>query len=1489
MKRIFTLVVVVMMLACILLPGFTACAEAWSEVGTSAPQLKTLGNEIVNAETNEEVLLRGVNVPSLATWPVNEHITESLEEVFNNWNANVVRFPVNLTCWNGEYEDNYGYSQNGDPTGYKELIKDTVRRVMAAGKYIIIDLHEFNNFNDRMKDFWAEVAADPLYQNNPSVIFNLMNEPTCSAEEVVSGNQTLIEVVRDAGAKNLIMCGGIDWAYDLRPYLTNPLVDKGSDSAGGTALAGYGIVYDTHIYPMKGDVSSWEDRVGQLRKIAPVFVGEFGWDSSDSTVTGNTQDIYNGYIPKILDWMDESEEMPAIGWTAWCLHPASTPKLITSWDFTPTYYFGRFIKNKLTGQEPMEPVPGDANVLFDLNDLTKTNGAAGYWTNCRFDVTVEAEGGYQGAQAFKVDHYWGDNALWGGFSAHSIPSGGYDMTGGKYISFLLKGDGNPQRVEISFSGKFGSSSVSIHLAENDTDWHQYIYSFAELGIMPEYGTFSEAVQTMNLNAGETGGAGPGVYYLSNFRITAEKPAFEGVAQPEKTLISKMDDTDLFTWQEGGIAKSVAANYSGKVAKLTYTGDTGKWIQASINNDVSEMDRLLFMANAESPQNLRVVLVDKLGYEAGCDITIDAGWNAYSMDIREFLIHGAPILPSRITAIKFYNQTADGAVLLSEIGFANQAVQMDVPVYDETDYNAYNGVVPKDPQTGEILFTSTGNDRIHYAEDGENAWRVSLADGVAKNSYFKDLFAGTNAGDFAIAAPLQTYTEENGYIQFDFGTNVTLDQLQVSFANSTDVNNYNYVPKKYRVDYSVDGINWTKGTVQSNDFSKAEDVGKSAAEVYARIETATDLEKSMLPSSISYLFETRFTGRYFRFVILVPTQDDGVTMPPENKLTIRGISWFDLVGLEDVNQLSEDAEVPLNPYNGMVEFKMARSESNPDFDDNSVVRLSNEEIMPPDAIRTSRASYSAPGGTDWYLRHIFASDNYHQNFGLRGSAADYAKGNVWLQIDMGKNTNIDQICISSFNQGSTFTPVYTEFNKLPKRLRVDTGVVDEFGRLKWTKGEEIEYDLSNPESVGVEVAAAYQLIKDLDPSTYSTIDAKGDERTPEEQAQWEAYRKIPTISEIHLDASTFARYYKVVILEPTQEPISETGNYQFDFYNIRYINSTKAAITNSWDSARLVKNVYGSGVVSSPDSMFDGETNFTNNEGADKAFDSSSSTQWFNGNRNYKETSENGLAEKGKAWIVIDLGQVYHITGYRLICNNTGYRPVDYRLQSGVLEETAAGATHAEQGLNIITQEFQDEVVQTYPENTASVDLDSVRSGDCNFTARYVRLYIDVTRRWADPTTDNPDRMSTDGNTTINGICLYGTPYEEVPEEPVFQVTDVKVTSEDGTDMKTEGLTAGGGMVTVSVLNTTENEELPVWAIAALYNETTDQMEYFWSNMGNIPSASLPAAIQVPVDIPADLNLAEYRLKVFVWNSPDNARPFDENYTVVQIDDDGIIS
>jgi hypothetical protein len=85
----------------------------------------------------------------------------------------------------------------------------------------------------------------------------------------------------------------------------------------------------------------------------PVFLGEVG-----------TPPDWKGwtFIPKDQQFEDLSKgEWPPdmigliqkykLNWTAWCFHPTAAPCVISDWNYTPTPYWGAYVKEALNGKQ----------------------------------------------------------------------------------------------------------------------------------------------------------------------------------------------------------------------------------------------------------------------------------------------------------------------------------------------------------------------------------------------------------------------------------------------------------------------------------------------------------------------------------------------------------------------------------------------------------------------------------------------------------------------------------------------------------------------------------------------------------------------------------------------------------------------------------------------------------------------------------------------------------------------------------------------------------------------------------------------------------------------------------------------------------------------------------------------------------------------------------------------------------------------------------
>ena len=205
--------------------------------------------------------------------------------------------------------------------------------------------------------FWKEVAA--IYKDHPAVIFDLYNEPYHVSWDVwrdggrvsekdkdgtkhefeAAGMQAMLDTVRSTGAKNVVIVGGLDWSYDLSGFLKGYRLDD---------RRGNGIIYANHSYPFKGDtVEQWLAKMEAATKTLPVIVSEFGPPGTKE----------EPWLRRVLQALEDHQW----DWTAWDMHPAASPCLIQDWKYTPTSFFGQWVKLALEDKLPRyTPTPAPA-------------------------------------------------------------------------------------------------------------------------------------------------------------------------------------------------------------------------------------------------------------------------------------------------------------------------------------------------------------------------------------------------------------------------------------------------------------------------------------------------------------------------------------------------------------------------------------------------------------------------------------------------------------------------------------------------------------------------------------------------------------------------------------------------------------------------------------------------------------------------------------------------------------------------------------------------------------------------------------------------------------------------------------------------------------------------------------------------------------------------------------------------------------------------
>ncbi|MEI6232214.1 MAG: cellulase family glycosylhydrolase [Planctomycetota bacterium] len=322
-------------------------------------ELHVVGNVIQNS-ANETIWLQGLAIPSLEWSAGGDNILKSIEIGIIDWKSNCIRLPIREHFWAGT-----GPYQKDGGMQYRQTIDDAVNACASHGVYIVLDLHCFRAPKEIHAAFWKDLAT--RYKNHPAVLFELFNEPhdlswdvwqnggtvvdkkksTPKPGDVLAENketlttfetigiQKLIDAIRETGAKNIVIPGGLDWSYDLSGILDGHALNDRN---------GNGIVYSSHVYPWKSD---WQNKFVKAAGKYPLFLGEVGAEVEKlSFAPPERQEDPYTWVPDMLGLIQKHK----LNWTAWCFHPKSSPRVLKDWDYTPTAYWGEFVKQALAGK-----------------------------------------------------------------------------------------------------------------------------------------------------------------------------------------------------------------------------------------------------------------------------------------------------------------------------------------------------------------------------------------------------------------------------------------------------------------------------------------------------------------------------------------------------------------------------------------------------------------------------------------------------------------------------------------------------------------------------------------------------------------------------------------------------------------------------------------------------------------------------------------------------------------------------------------------------------------------------------------------------------------------------------------------------------------------------------------------------------------------------------------------------------------------------------
>ncbi len=306
------------------------------------------------------------------------------------WHINAVRVPLNEDCWLGIN----GLPVNDTAANYQAAIVAWVKLLEANGLLAIVDLHwaapgsEVTDSSigqlpmadaDHAPAFWSSVAA--TFAGDGSVIFDLFNEPNitgwncwtsgapasagCAHDKsgvsyAVAGMASLLQAVRNAGAQNVVILGGLAYSSDLSqwvssvqsiPSLPPPLnglslanvaaswhaYDFNSiDSGCPSQFNGYSATCDT------GQQTAANSGVtGVLAAGFPVVIGEMGISAYSASTAAPFSPAQITELDGWLDGLMTYMEGQGQGYIAWSWNTDTPPLLITDYATgTPTPDFG---------------------------------------------------------------------------------------------------------------------------------------------------------------------------------------------------------------------------------------------------------------------------------------------------------------------------------------------------------------------------------------------------------------------------------------------------------------------------------------------------------------------------------------------------------------------------------------------------------------------------------------------------------------------------------------------------------------------------------------------------------------------------------------------------------------------------------------------------------------------------------------------------------------------------------------------------------------------------------------------------------------------------------------------------------------------------------------------------------------------------------------------------------------------------------------------
>ncbi|MFC0081220.1 glycoside hydrolase family 5 protein [Aciditerrimonas ferrireducens] len=327
---------------------------------SAVPWVQVSGNQLVN-DAGKPIRLLGVDrsgteYACAEGWGIFDGPADQASvNAIAAWGANAVRIPLNEDCWLGINGVNPAFS--GAP--YRQAIEAYVQELAQDHLEAILDLHWSAPGGikamgqapmpdeDHSPAFWASVAD--TFKDQPNVLFDLFNEPegvgwscwldgcTVPAQGALpayraAGMQQLVDVVRQAGATQPIVLGGIDWAGNLSGWLAA----EPSDPL-------HQLVADIHVYDFSACASTtcWDDEILPVAERVPVVADEVGQAVAGSPSACPSTSFAQGFFA----WAAAHD----VSWLAWAWDTWGCPYgLVANAAGSPTPW-GSAVRSALLG------------------------------------------------------------------------------------------------------------------------------------------------------------------------------------------------------------------------------------------------------------------------------------------------------------------------------------------------------------------------------------------------------------------------------------------------------------------------------------------------------------------------------------------------------------------------------------------------------------------------------------------------------------------------------------------------------------------------------------------------------------------------------------------------------------------------------------------------------------------------------------------------------------------------------------------------------------------------------------------------------------------------------------------------------------------------------------------------------------------------------------------------------------------------------------